>query len=99
MRVMMALLLGLYLVVPARAAAVGPVLLLPGLSGPTAEAAPGYCCADFLEEAGLRPEGLEYLFCRPATEPRTGRRPSRPAIVCRGRRPPPWRRPCGSAPA
>ena len=25
--------------------------------------------------------------------------PSRPAIVCRGRRPPPWRRPCGSAPA
>lgn len=74
MRVMMALLLGLYLVVPARAAAVGPVLLLPGLSGPTAEAAPGYRCADFLEEAGLRPEGLEYLFCRPATEPRTGRR-------------------------
>lgn len=57
MRVMMALLLGLYLVVPARA-----------------EAAPGYRCADFLEEAGLRPEGLEYLFCRPATEPRTGRR-------------------------
>lgn len=57
MRVMMALLLGLYLVVPA-----------------PAEAAPGYRCADFLEEAGLRPEGLEYLFCRPATEPRTGRR-------------------------
>ena len=74
MRVMMALLLGLYLVVPARAADGGPVLLLPGLSGPTAEAAPGYRCADFLEEAGLRPEGLEYLFCRPATEPRTGRR-------------------------
>lgn len=39
MRVMMALLLGLYLVVPARAADGGPVLLLPGLSGPTAEAA------------------------------------------------------------
>lgn len=74
MRVMMTLLLGLYLVVPARAADGGPVLLLPGLSGPTAEAAPGYRCADFLEEAGLRPEGLEYLFCRPATEPRTGRR-------------------------
>lgn len=74
MRMMMALLLGLYLVVPARAADSGPVLLLPGLSGPTAEAAPGYRCADFLEEAGLRPEGLEYLFCRPATEPRTGRR-------------------------
>lgn len=74
MRVMMALLLGLYLVVPARAADGGPVLLLPGLSSPTAEAAPGYRCADFLEEAGLRPEGLEYLFCRPATEPRTGRR-------------------------
>lgn len=74
MRVMMALLLGLYLVVPARVADGGPVLLLPGLSGPTAEAAPGYRCADFLEEAGLRPEGLEYLFCRPATEPRTGRR-------------------------
>lgn len=74
MRVMMALLLGLYLVVPARAADGGPVLLLPGLSGPMAEAAPGYRCADFLEEAGLRPEGLEYLFCRPATEPRTGRR-------------------------
>lgn len=74
MRVMMALLLGLYLVVPARAADGGPVLLLPGLSGPTAEAAPGYRCADFLEEGGLRPEGLEYLFCRPATEPRTGRR-------------------------
>lgn len=72
MRVMMALLLGLYLVVPARAADSGPVLLLPGLSGPTAEAAPGYRCADFLEEAGLKPEGLEYLFCRPATEPRTG---------------------------
>ena len=49
MRVMMALLLGLYLVVPARAADGGPVLLLPGLSGPTAEAAPGYRCADFLE--------------------------------------------------
>lgn len=96
MRVMMALLLGLYLVVPARAADGGPVLLLPGLSGPTAEAAPGYRCADFLEEAGLRPEGLEYLFCRPATED-AGL--SRPAIVCRGRRPPPWRRPCGSAPA
>lgn len=72
MRVMMALLLGLYLIVPARAADSGPVLLLPGLSGPTAEAAPGYRCADFLEEAGLKPEGLEYLFCRPATEPRTG---------------------------
>ena len=40
MRVMMALLLGLYLVVPARAADGEPVLLLPGLSGPTAEAAP-----------------------------------------------------------
>ncbi|WP_303740333.1 hypothetical protein [Desulfovibrio piger] len=62
MRVMMALLLGLYLVVPARAADGGPVLLLPGLSGPTAEAAPGYRCADFLEEAGLRPEGMEYLL-------------------------------------
>lgn len=74
MRVLMALLLGLYLVVPARAADSGPVLLLPGGSGPTAEAAPGYRCADFLEEAGLKPEGLEYLFCRPATEPRTGRR-------------------------
>lgn len=74
MRVLMALLLGLYLVVPARAADSGPVLLLPGVSGPTAEAAPGYRCADFLEEAGLKPEGLEYLFCRPATEPRTGRR-------------------------
>ena len=95
MRVMMALLLGLYLVVPARAADGGPVLLLPGLSGPTAEAAPGYRCADFLEEAGLRPEGLEYLFCRPATEPRTGRR----TLTARYRVPPPWRRPCGSAPA
>lgn len=74
MRMVLALLLGLYLVVPARAADSGPVLLLPGVSGPTAEAAPGYRCADFLEEAGLKPEGLEYLYCRPATEPRTGRR-------------------------
>lgn len=74
MRVMMALLLGLYLALPARAADSGPVLLLPGLSGPTAEAAPGYRCTDFLDEAGLKPEGLEYLFCRPAAEPRTGRR-------------------------
>lgn len=74
MRMMMALLLGLYLVVPARAADSGPVLLLPGLSGPTAEVEPGYRCADFLEEAKLKPEGLEYLYCRPATEPRTGRR-------------------------
>lgn len=74
MRMMMALLLGLYLAVPVRAADNGPVLILPGLSGPTAEAAPGYRCADFLEEAGLKPEGLEYLYCRPATEPRTGRR-------------------------
>lgn len=74
MRVMTALLLGLYLALPARAADSGPVLLLPGLSGPTAEVAPGYRCADFLEEAGLKPDGLEYLYCRPATEPRTGRR-------------------------
>ncbi len=75
MRVMMALLLGLYLALPARAAdSSGPVLLLPGLSGPAAGAAPGYRCADFLAEAGLKPEGLEYLYCRPATEPRTGRR-------------------------
>lgn len=74
MRMMMALLLGLYLAVPVRAADSGPVLLLPGLSGPTAEASAGYRCADFLEEAGLKPEGLEYLYCRPATEPRTGRR-------------------------
>ncbi len=75
MRVMTALLLGLYLALPARAAdSSGPVLLLPGLSGLAAEAAPGYRCADFLEEAGLKPDGLEYLYCRPATEPRTGRR-------------------------
>lgn len=75
MRVMTALLLGLYLALPARAAdSSGPVLLLPGLSGLAAEAAPGYRCADFLAEAGLKPEGLEYLYCRPATEPRTGRR-------------------------
>lgn len=73
MRMMIALLLALYLVVPARAADSGPVLLLPGLSGPAAEVAPGYRCADFLEEAGLKPDGLEYLYCRPATEPRTGR--------------------------
>ena len=44
MRVMMALLRGLYLVVPARAADGGPVLLLPGLSGPTAEAAVWASC-------------------------------------------------------
>ena len=74
MRVMMALVLGLYLVLPARAADSGPVLLLPGASGPAAETIAGYRCADFLEEAGLKPEGLEYLFCRPAAEPRTGRR-------------------------
>lgn len=74
MRVMMALVLGLYLVLPARAADSGPVLLLPGASGPAAETVAGYRCADFLEEAGLKPEGLEYLFCRPAAEPRTGRR-------------------------
>ena len=37
MRMMMALLLGLYLAVPVRAADNGPVLLLPGLSGPTAD--------------------------------------------------------------
>lgn len=74
MRVMMALVLGLYLVLPARAADNGPVLLLPGASGPAAETIAGYRCADFLEEAGLKPEGLEYLFCRPAAEPRTGRR-------------------------
>ena len=48
MRMMMALLLGPYLVVPARAADSGPVLLLPGLSVPTAEVEPGYRCADFL---------------------------------------------------
>ena len=72
MRVMMALVLGLYLVLPARAADSGPVLLLPGASGPAAETVAGYRCADFLEEAGLKPEGLEYLFCRPAAEPRTG---------------------------
>ena len=70
----LALVLGLYLVLPARAADSGPVLLLPGASGPAAETVAGYRCADFLEEAGLKPEGLEYLFCRPAAEPRTGRR-------------------------
>lgn len=74
MRMLLALLLGLYLAWPARAADSGPVLLLPGLPAPAAEAAPGPRCADFLDEAGLRPEGLEYLFCRPATDPRTGRR-------------------------
>ncbi len=74
MRMLLALLLGLYLSWPARAADSGPVLLLPGLPAPAAEAAPGPRCADFLDEAGLRPEGLEYLFCRPATDPRTGRR-------------------------
>lgn len=37
MRVMMALVLGLYLALPARAADSGPVLLLPGASGPAAE--------------------------------------------------------------
>lgn len=74
MRMLLALLLGLYLAWPARAADSGPVLLLSGLPAPAAEAAPGPRCADFLDEAGLRPEGLEYLFCRPATDPRTGRR-------------------------
>ena len=74
MRMLLALLLGLYLAWPARAADSGPVLFLPGLPAPAAEAAPGPRCADFLDEAGLRPEGLEYLFCRPATDPRTGRR-------------------------
>lgn len=74
MRMLLVLLLGLYLAWPARAADSGPVLLLPGLPAPAAEAVPGPRCADFLDEAGLRPEGLEYLFCRPATDPRTGRR-------------------------
>ena len=59
MRMLLALLLGLYLAWPARAADSGPVLLLPGLPAPAAEAAPGPRCADFLDEAGLRPEGLE----------------------------------------
>ena len=95
MRMLLALLLGLYLAWPARAADSGPVLFLPGLPAPAAEAAPGPRCADFLDEAGLRPEGLEYLFCRPATDPRTGRR----ALTARYRVPGPGKgvSSCGGA--
>ena len=73
MPMVMTLLLGLCLATPVQAADSGPVLLLPGLSAVEPQAgAEGRRCADFLEAAGLRPEGLEYLFCRPGTDARTG---------------------------
>lgn len=71
MRVILHLSLCLWLALPALAADKGPVLLLPALPG-TATTGDGQC-GDLLEQAGLKPDGLEYLYCRPAADPRTGR--------------------------
>lgn len=71
MRVILHLSLCLWLALPALAADKGPVLLLPAPPG-TATTGDGQC-GDLLEQAGLKPDGLEYLYCRPADDPRTGR--------------------------
>ena len=85
MRVMMVLVLGLYLALPARAADSGPVLLLPGASGPAAETIAGYRCCRFFGRAGLKPEGLEYFVAAVlAGEPRTGRRHAHGPVSCAG---------------
>lgn len=71
MRVFLCLALCLWLALPALADGKGPVLFLPALPGATT-AGDGQC-GDLLEQAGLKPDGLEYLYCRPAADPRTGR--------------------------
>lgn len=99
MRVMMALLLGLYLVVPARAADGGPVLLLRGCPARRRKRRRATAVPIFWKRRASGRRGWNIFF---AVLPRNRAQdagPSRPAIVCRGRRPPPWRRPCGSAPA
>ena len=71
MRVFLCLALCLWLALPALADGKGPVLFLPALPGSTTTG--DGRCGDLLEQAGLKPDGLEYLYCRPAADPRTGR--------------------------
>ena len=98
MRVMMALLLGLYLVVPARAADGGPVLLR-GCPARRRKRRRATAVPIFWKRRASGRKGWNIFFAVLLRNRVQDAGPSRPAIVCRGRRPPPWRRPCGSTPA
>ena len=98
MRVMMALLLGLYLVVPARAAD-GGSCSCRGCPARRRKRRRATAVPIFWKRRASGRKGWNIFFAVLLRNRVQDAGPSRPAIVCRGRRPPPWRRPCGSAPA